>query len=88
MEDLTKLPNIGLKLASELERVGISSFEALEKLGSVEALLRINGLNYEDGCLNKLYALEGAIVGIRWHHLEVARKHSIKSEYFLRIGRA
>jgi len=38
------------------------------EVGSVEAILRI-GVTDDESCYNMLYALEGAIQGIRWHGL-------------------
>lgn len=87
MSELSKLPNIGPKIALELEEAGIHTIEALREVGSIEALIRINGTQFDEGCLNKLYALEGAIVGIRWHHLEAVRKQVIKKAYLERIGK-
>lgn len=86
--ELSKLPNIGPKISAELEKAGINCPQALCQLGSVEALLKINGTQFDESCLNKLYALEGAIRGIRWHGLDLETKKTIKNAYFNKIGRA
>jgi DNA transformation protein len=88
VKTLRELPNIGRILAGALEGAGISSAEELKKAGSVEALFMINGAVLDAGCLNKLYALEGAIRNVRWHFLEQAIKDRIRTEYFARIGKA
>ncbi len=86
--ELSKLLNIGPKIAKELEQAGIKSPKELCEMGSVEALLKINGTQFDESCLNKLYALEGAIRGIRWHGLDIETKKTIKNAYYVRIGRA
>ena len=72
MTDLTTLPNIGDKLADELQRVEITSAEQLVELGSVEAAGRITRGRAHTG-YNMLYALEGAIRGVRWHRVPARR---------------
>ncbi len=66
MDDLSRLPNIGPVLARKLCDCGIRSYDDLVEVGSVGALLRITGRKGGTHC-NMLYALEGAIRGIRWH---------------------
>ena len=68
MSDLTDLLNIGQILADMLDGIGVSDLEQLAALGSVEAIIRIGAAD-GSGCDNMLYALEGAIQGIRWHAL-------------------
>lgn len=79
-EDLTKLPNIGPTLAAELSRIGVDSYEALAELGSVEAVLRIGDSDLSV-CCNKLYALEGAIQGKRWHGIPKEERAALKREF-------
>lgn len=82
MKAVGQLPNIGEKIAKELESVGIKTEADLARIGSVEALLRINAHGMDvPGCLNKLYALEGAILGVRWHHLDDTLKKRLKETY-------
>ena len=68
MRDLRDLPNIGAKLALELAESGIPTFAHLGEVGSVGAALQLE-LHDFSVCANKLYALEGAIRGIRWHDI-------------------
>ncbi len=86
--EMCKMPNIGTKIAQELKQAGIHKPEQLIEMGSLEALVQINGTVLDESCLNKLYALEGAIRGIRWHGLDPETKETLKNAYYTRIGRA
>ena len=79
MEDLTLLPNIGAVLAEKLNEAGVHSHEDLVQLGSVETLLKIKEDN-PTTCYNMLYALEGAIQGVRWHAIPEAERALLKAE--------
>ena len=79
MGELTNLPNIGNVLAEELEASGITTYQQLADCGSVKAVLQLSGTVHV--CLNKLYALEGAIRGIRWHELPKEVRQQLKEEY-------
>jgi DNA transformation protein len=80
MEELSQLPNIGKKLEELLMQAGITDPAELQKLGSKAAFERLLLID-ETACMNKLYALEGALQGIRWHHLSEDDKKSLR-EYF------
>lgn len=77
---LTQMPNIGITLAEHLHLAGIKNPEELRSLGSEKAFLRIQAL-MPDACLSQLYALEGAIQGIRWHSLDHGRKEELRHFY-------
>lgn len=81
MEKLTELPNIGKTLAQKLELIGIHSYEDLQAIGSQNAIIKIATIENSGVCINMLYALEGAIQGIRWHGLDKAKKQELK-EFF------
>lgn len=81
MHELTELPNIGKTLSEKLQRIGIKSENDLKKIGSENAIIKISTLDNHGACLNMLYALEGAIQGIRWHNLDKAKKQELK-EFF------
>ena len=83
MNELTHLPNIGKNLADLLVRAGINNEQELKDLGSENALIKIAALGNGDACLSKLYALEGAVQGIRWHDLDKIRKQELKEFYNL-----
>ena len=80
MTDLTLLPNIGPVLANRLQQAGVKTWDELKELGSVEALGRIR-TNDSTSCYNTLYALEGAIRGVRWHTIPLEDRQKIKVEF-------
>ena len=71
--------NLGKKLISELNQIGIFSLEDLRKTGSVTAYLKI--------CINKqvnklpfcyyLYSFEGAIKNIHWTKFSKSEKKKL-----------
>ena len=75
---LSELPNIGVVLEKRLEAVGIHTPADLTEIGSLGVLQRLDALN-APGCLNMLYALEGALRGIRWHNLSQEVKTQLKA---------
>ena len=81
MKQLTGLPNIGKTLAEKLSLVGIANEQELKKIGSENALIKIATIENSGACINMLYALEGAIQGIRWHGLNKDRKQELKEFY-------
>jgi DNA transformation protein len=80
LEDLTNLPNIGPTLAQKLQGIGIESLEDLKNSGSIEAVLQI-GVKDLSACYNMLYAIEGAIQGIRWHKIPSDERAQLKMEF-------
>jgi DNA transformation protein len=82
-KDLVSLPNIGKTLAEKLKLAGISTPDQLKSTGSENAFIRIKTID-RDACLDMLFALEGAIQGIRWHNLRESKKLELK-EFFKRI---
>lgn len=80
MGELCKLPNIGNKLEAQLNEVGIETVEQLMRVGSKQAWLDIKAID-NSACINRLFALEGAIQGIRWHGLSNEIKDDLK-EFF------
>ncbi len=86
MTALAQLPNIAAKLEKQLMDVGIATADELKRVGSREAWLRILARD-PSACIMRLSALEGAIQGVRWHHLDDETKASLKSFYHLHKGR-
>ncbi len=78
--DLTDLPNIGDELAARLRMVGITNPHELRTIGSRNAFIRIKTID-QGACINMLYALEGAVQEIRWHHLDKEVKQDLKEFY-------
>lgn len=81
MKELTDLPNIGKTLADKLKSVGIENEHDLKIIGSENAIIKIVTLKNSGACINMLYALEGAIQGLRWHGLDEARKQELRDFY-------
>jgi DNA transformation protein and related proteins len=77
MDDLKTLPNLGKDTIGKLKEVGIMSIADLKEVGSEQAFLRLQALD-PGACLSLLCALEGAVVGIRWHNLSPLRKEELK----------
>lgn len=80
MTELSTLPNIGAELAKRLKAVGIDSPNQLQFLGAEDAFIRLREVD-PSVCINQLFALEGAIQGIRWHGLDSLRKLELKDFY-------
>lgn len=78
---LSDLPNIGKELEKKLNSAGIQNLTDLRDIGSVEAVKRITDKCFNAGCLNMLYALEGAIKNIRWHNLSKQEKETVKKAF-------
>ena len=81
MKSLTELPNIGKTLAEKLNSIAIKNEQELKQLGSENAIIKIATIENSGACINMLYALEGAIQGIRWHALDNDRKQELKELY-------
>ncbi|MDD3740077.1 MAG: TfoX/Sxy family protein [Bacteroidales bacterium] len=75
-QSLIDLPNIGKTLAEKLIFAGIESSEQLFSIGSESAFVKLATID-QNTCINQLYALEGAIQGIRWHDLSLKRKQEL-----------
>lgn len=86
MGELSSLPNIAAKLESQLADVGITTIEQLKATGSLEAWRRILERD-RSACIMRLYALEGAIQGVRWHYLDSDTKNSLKGFYEKQKGK-
>ncbi len=74
---MEKLINIGPKLQTTLESVGINSFHDLKSIGTEAAFIRIISID-PTACINMLYAIEGAVQNIRWHSLDKQKKQELK----------
>ena len=80
MGELLMLANIGESVEQQLNQVGIDTVEQLKETGSKQAWLKIKAID-DSACINRLYALEGAIQGIRWHNLHEEVKGELKEFY-------
>ncbi len=78
MGELSKLPNLGKVVEEQLNSAGINSKEGLELMGSKAAWLKIREKD-PSACLHKLYALEGAIQGIKKSCLGEDTKNDLRN---------
>ena len=80
MGELSKLPNIGEVVEKQLKEVGITIYKELKEAGAKEAWLRIKEVD-DSACIHRLYALEGAIEGIKKSQLNQETKIELKEFY-------
>ncbi|GAB6180504.1 TfoX/Sxy family protein [Desulfotomaculum defluvii] len=80
MGKLAKLPNIGEVVEQQLNEVGITTYEQLKEAGSKQAWLKIKAID-PSACIHRLYALEGAIQGIKKSQLLAETKAELKEFY-------
>ena len=79
MGELAKLPNISKVNEEKLLAAGIDTPERLRQLGSRRAIELVRACSDPCACVNMLYALEGAIRGVRWHDLPTEVKDELKA---------
>jgi len=81
MGELSQLPNIGKKVEAQLNRAGISTFNQLSELGSKQGWLYIKEID-DSACIHRLYALEGAIRGVKKSELPNIIKNDLREFYY------
>jgi hypothetical protein len=77
--ELTRLRNLGAVSAGWLAAVGIRTEAELRALGAVVAFRRVATYRSGDVSLNLLYALEGALRGVRWDRLPPADRAALRA---------
>ncbi len=75
--ELTELPNISKVLSSQLKEIGIETAEQLKETGTEKVIMQLTSAGI-DVCINKAYAIEGAMQDIRWHGLSKEDKAVVK----------
>ncbi|ABI69328.1 TfoX/Sxy family protein [Syntrophomonas wolfei] len=80
MGNLSRLSNIGKVIEQQLYEVGITTYEQLKESGSKQAWLKIKSID-PSACIHRLYALEGAIQGIKKSQLPAEMKADLKEFY-------
>lgn len=75
---LSDLINISSVIEEKLVDSGVDTPERLRELGSKEAFVSVRE-KYPSTCQNVLFALEGAIQGIRWFRLTDEEKEELKT---------
>lgn len=82
-EPLERLFNLGPTSSAWLREAGITSYDDLERLGAAQAYLAVREQR-PTASLNLLYALEGALLDVRWDHLPEDVRARLRRE----VGRA
>lgn len=80
MGELSKLPNIGPVVESQLNEVGVTTPQQLKELGAEHAWLRIQAID-SSACINRLLGLEGAIQSVKKTFLPQERRDELKRFY-------
>ncbi|MFX0547770.1 TfoX/Sxy family protein [Hathewaya histolytica] len=80
MGELSKLLNIGIEVESQLNKIGIFTYDELKDVGTEQAWLKIQEID-ASACLHRLLALEGAIQGVKKTALSQERKADLKDFY-------
>ena len=75
-KDDNKIRNVGPKSAAWLRQVGVRTQADLERLGPVEAFMKVKRAGFRPS-LNLLYALAGAIENCHWADLPEERKNAL-----------
>jgi DNA transformation protein and related proteins len=66
--DLERMTNLGPVSAARLRALGIETPEDLRRLGAIEAYVRLRR-GFPETTRTSLYALHGALTGVRWYEL-------------------
>ncbi|MBM7798107.1 DNA transformation protein [Microlunatus panaciterrae] len=80
MTRLEDVVNLGPKLAADLRAVSIPDLETLQTVGAIDACRRLEANGLHD-CINALFALEGAIRGLRWFSLPAEDRRRLKDAW-------
>jgi hypothetical protein len=72
----SKIRNVGPKSAAWLRQVGVRTTEDLNRVGPVEAFLKVKRAGFRPS-LNLLYAMAGAMADCHWAELPDARKQEL-----------
>lgn len=77
--ELLQLKNLGVASVNILRAIGVSNYEDLKNMGSVEAYRRIKdrGINVSKVML---YALEGALLDVHWKDIDPEHKARLVSQ--------
>lgn len=73
-------PNIGPFSQKRLTEIGVRTMEDLQKIGPVEAYVRIKRYYPEDTTLLLLYALQGALMGVHWNAVPKGIREKLRTE--------
>ena len=83
---LEELTNLGRIAARQLAEIGIKSEAGLRAAGAVAAYLRLKDHFGRGVSLNYLYALDGALKGVRWDLMPEAERTVLRAEAAAMLG--
>jgi hypothetical protein len=72
----SKIRNVGPKSAAWLRQIGVRTTEDLERVGPVEAFLKVKRAGFRPS-LNLLYSMAGALADCHWADLPEERKQAL-----------
>lgn len=78
MGELSGVMNLGKVTEGRLNEVGIDTYEELKRLGAKQAWLKIQEID-QTACIHLLYALEGAVCGVKKSALSDEQKSDLKA---------
>ena len=84
-EPIESLVGIGVKSGSWLREAGVGSREELERVGVVEAYVRVREMR-EGVSLNLLWALQGGLMGVHWSMVSPGLRARLMGEVEARDG--
>ena len=78
IDELDRMRNLGRVSAARLRAVGIATPEELKRVGAIEAYVRLR--RAFPGVIKEraLYALHGAVTGVRWYALSEEIKAALR----------
>lgn len=77
--ELLGLKNLGMASVNILHAIGVNSYDDLNKMGAVEAYLRIKNRGIHVSKV-MLYALQGALMDVHWNDLSPDLKSQLLNE--------
>jgi len=80
MTPITSLMNLGKQTAGWLASIGIHTAEDLAEYGVVEAYLQLKHSDPRKATVNVLYALQGALLGVKWDLLPEDLKDELRHQ--------
>ena len=83
---LEELANLGKISARQLGEIGIKSEADLRAAGAVAAYLRLKDHFGRGVSLNYLYALDGALKGVRWDLMPETERAVLRAEASAMLG--
>ena len=75
-----KIRNVGPKSAAWLRQVGVRTLEDLERVGPVEAFLKVKRAGFRPS-LNLLYSMAGALADCHWADLPDDQKQELLAAF-------